>query len=236
MSRTDLDTWEEKQATKRRKKDGGGEVAFVTKLGAAKNALALAQEIPDFADLIENAEAVRAAAKALHISAEGINAWTRFVVDAERKAWKRIEEMRKAGELKAKSGGLRDKSVMVLADLIENRATKRASEWSALAKLTEFQLNECERIANEEDRILSRNELIQLSKAGTPTGSKAEKTRSTEDLAYITRALERAEEEGYQGDDIQIHEDAKIEKMERGGWVEAWVWVEDPLAQSDVEE
>jgi hypothetical protein len=43
MSRTDLDTWEDKQAMKRRGKGGKEEVAFVTKLGQAKHALALAE-------------------------------------------------------------------------------------------------------------------------------------------------------------------------------------------------
>ena len=213
-----------------------GDVAFVTKLGAAKHALAKAQEMPEFSDLIDHAEAVRAAAKALHVSAEGINAWTRFVVDAERKAWARIEKMRKNGELVKTGRRGKDKNILRIEDVISGRwPSQRSNEWKALAQLTEHQLNEAERIANEEDRLLTRYELISLSKAGAPTASKAEKLRSTEDLAYLTKAQEQAEEEGYQGDEIRIEDDAKIEKVERGAWVQAWVWVLDPLAQSDLD-
>jgi hypothetical protein len=229
-----MDTWEDKQEKKRHGKGGNRDVGFVTKLGAAKHALALAQEMPDFTDLIEHAEAVRAAAKALHISAEGINAWTRFVVDAERKAWAHIEAMRDAGAMVTSSGGgaPRQKTgVLALKDVIDRRPGDRAKEWSQLSKLTEHQLNEMEKIANEEDRLLTRGELLSLVKAGTPTSSRGEKQRSNEDLGYISLAIE-----GYASNTIEIREDAKIDKMERGAWVGAWVWVDDPLAQSDLEE
>ena len=64
-----------------------------SKLEAARDALTLVTELPDIVGLIDNAEAVRAAAKAKHISAPGINAWMRYVIDAERAAWARIKAM-----------------------------------------------------------------------------------------------------------------------------------------------
>jgi hypothetical protein len=168
----------------------------------------------------------------MHVSAEGINAWMRFVVDAERKAWARIEKMREAGELAtSKSGTHKNQNLLILSDLIERNSTQRASKWSLLAKLTEHQLNEIENIANQEDRLLTHGELLSLAKAGTPTASKGEKQRSREDIAYITLAAEK-----YTNDYIEIRENAKIDKTERGAWIEAWVWIDDPLAQSDLEE
>jgi hypothetical protein len=232
MNRTNLETWEDRQTKRRRAlpKDG------VTKLEAAKQALALVSEIPDIVELIDNAEAVRAAAKAKHISAEGINAWTRFVVDAERKAWARIEAMRAAGEL-AKQGHHKSKNANLafLDDLIDHRANERAAEWAALSKLSEDQLDAIERVANEEDRIVTRRELLMLSKAGD-TQPECE-FESIEDLATIAHAKGIAAKIGEATQhEIQIDNDAKINRAERGAWVEVWLWVEDELARSDLDD
>jgi hypothetical protein len=164
------------------------DVASVAKLETARQALALASEIPDIAKLIDNAEAVRAVAKALHISVSGINAWTRFVVDAERKAWARIEAMRAAGEL-AKQGHHKGKNadLAFLTDLIDHRAHERAAEWSALAKLNEDQLDAIERDANEEDRIVTRLELLKLSKAGERPEVVERETRSTTEFELLRK-------------------------------------------------
>lgn len=234
MNRVDFDDWEGNQVAKRRNKRSDTEIGYVTKLGAAKQALAKAQELPDISDLIDHAEAVRAAARSLHISAEGINAWTRFIVDAERKGWSHIEAMRAAGELAPSSGGgapRKKTGVLALKDIIDRSPSDRAREWSALAKLTEFQLNEAERIANEEDRVLTKGELIKLAKAGIPTPSKGEKERPAEEVEIVTKAQEK-----YSGDSIQVDDDAKITRVERGWWVGAWVWVEDELTRSDLED
>jgi hypothetical protein len=176
MSSMDIDTWEEVRKQRRRKVDvsEGQRVDFVTKLGAAKHALTLATEIPDITELLDNAEAVRAAAKAKHVSTPGVNAWTRFVVDVERKGWARIEAMQKAGELPKGSGRPSKKSwrpTLTLEDLV---AKQRASEWSILAKLTEFQLDEMERIANDEDRLLTRAELLRLAQRSMPKAIRQE--------------------------------------------------------------
>lgn len=241
MSRTDLDTWEDKQAKKqrsRKKVDGeAGQqgVDFVTKLGAAKHALALAEGMPDINELIDHADAVRAAAKALHISAPGVNAWTRFVIDVERKGYACIEKMREAGELRSAKGGVPSKSNMVLHELIDGPSPRlRLAEWNLLAKLTEFQLNELERIANDEDRLLTRAELFKLAKASMPESmEKAEKIRDVKELEAIARAQEIAGSEGFVGELIQISDDAKVNKDERGWWVEAYVFIEDELTRSD---
>lgn len=234
MNRVDLEDWEDKQVAKRGKKNDS-EVGYVTKLGAAKNALVTAEKLPDISDLIDHAEAVRAAAKSLHISVEGINAWTRFTVDAARKGWAHIEAMRAAGELVDRGGGgppRKKTGVLALKDIIDRNPSDKAREWSALAKLTEFQLNEMERIANEEDRLLSKAELIKLAKASIPERSKGkEKHRPSEEVEIVLRAIDK-----YVGDNLQIDDDAKIAKTERGWWVAAWVWVEDELTKSDLEE
>lgn len=225
MSRTDLDSWEDKQTAKRRKVN---DVAIATKLGAAKHALARVSEIPDIVELIDNAEAIRAAAKAKHISAEGINAWTRFVVDAERKAWARIKAMDDAHQL-AKHRRPKGSELQTLSDLDEGLTKQRTHEWSMLAKLTEHQLDAIERAANEADRLLTRSELLALSKVGTPMPTKEPRARSAEALKIIAQARER-----YASDDIQIDDDAKITKTDREAWVAAWVRVEDELARSDL--
>jgi hypothetical protein len=207
MNRTNLETWE----AKRRRalpKDG-----FVTKLEAAKQALALVSEIPDIVGLIDNAEAVRAAAKATHISAKGINAWTRFVVDAERKGAARIKAM--DGQL-AKHRRQKGSELKTLSDLDEGLTKQRAHEWSML------QLDETERIANEEDRIVTRRELLMLSKAGERSKVVELKMRPTEDLELLEKARLIAAKEGFAGDNIQIDDDAKINRAERGAWVAAF--------------
>jgi hypothetical protein len=240
MNRTNLETWEDRQAKRRRAlpKDS----AFVTKLDEAKHALALVSELPEITELIDNAEAVRAAAKAKHISAEGINAWTRFVVDAERKGYARIEAMRAAGEL-AKQGGDRKSTRatcgLILEELINHRPTERISEWAALAKLTEQQLDTLESLANEEDRLVTRSELIKLGKAGSaPDPEKASaKAKAKELPAEIekARAIAAAISAATQHQ-LQIDANAKIHKTERGAWVEALIWVEDELARSDLDD
>jgi hypothetical protein len=196
---------------------------FVTKLGVARQALTLAEKIPDIINLISDAEAVRAAARAKRISTPGINAWTRFVVDAERQAWKRIEAMRKAGELApgGKGGDRKSNKIPELAldSLIERRPTARAAEWSLLSKLTEFQLDELERIANEEDRILARSELMKLAKAEISTTLKNKKTLSVDDFKLIQRARALA------GDAVKINDDAEIRRGVIGIWVSAWVLI-----------
>ena len=215
-------------------------VAFATKLGAAKHALAQAEELPEVTNLMDHADAVRAAARSLHVSAAGINAWTRFVIDAERKAWERIEAMRNAGILATQKShsGSKKRPELTLADLIERSPTQRASQWSMLAKLTEHQLNEAERIANEEDRLLTRGELMKLAKAGMPAPSRTREppARPADEAALIGRAQTIAEMDGFIGDSVTISDDAKINKTERGAWIEAWVWIEDELAQSDLDE
>jgi hypothetical protein len=245
MSRTDLDTWEDRQAKKQHKKKNSGEtgqqgIDFVTKLGAAKHALTLVEKMPDIIDLIDNADAVRAAARSLHISAPGVNAWTRFVIDAERKGWERIEAMRKTGELApgGKGGDRKSSKIPVLDSLIEIRPTQRASEWSLLSKLTEFQLDELERIANEEDRLLTRTEVLKLAKNSLPEVSveKPQKERSIEETRAIERAQDIAAGEGFIGDTIQIADDAKVNKAEKGWWVAAFVFVEDELTRSDIDQ
>jgi hypothetical protein len=161
-SRTSLETWEDNQTKRRRAlpKDG---VASVTKLEAARNALAIVSELPDIVGLIDNAEAIRAAAVAKHVSTQGINCWTRFVVY-----------------------------------LIDHRANERAAEWSALSKLTENQLDTLESVANEEDRLLTRGELIKLGKAGEsspPPKAKAQSAKTIEAIEMARAiAIEIAEE------------------------------------------
>jgi hypothetical protein len=242
MSRTDLDTWEDKQAKKQRKqnRDGAGQqgVDFVTKLGAAKHALTLVEKMPDIIDLIDNADAVRAAARSLHISAPGVNAWTRFVIDVERKGWTRIEAMREAGELAKRGRPEKGQDFGRLQDLIERRPRQTASEWSLLSKLTEFQLDELERIANEEDRLLTRTEVLKLAKNSLPEASveKPQKERSIEETRAIERAQDIAAGEGFIGDTIQIADDAKVNKAEKGWWVAAFVFVEDELTRSDIDQ
>lgn len=239
MSRTDLDTWETKKQRSRKKVDGeAGQqgIDFVTKLGAAKHALALAEKMPNINELITNAEAVKAAAQALHISAPGVNAWTRFVIDAERKGYACVQEMRKEGELVDKAGGgSPTKGRTVLKDLIDGQSPRtRLAEWALLANLTEFQLDELERIANDEDRLLTRTELFKLAKASMPESTeKPEKIRDVKELEAIARAQEIAGSEGFVGELIQISDDAKVNKDERGWWVEAYVFIEDELTRSD---
>jgi hypothetical protein len=214
------------------------DIASHTKLEAAKQALALVSEIPDIVELIDNAEAIRAAAKAKHISAPGINAWTRFVVDAERKGAERIKAMQEAGEL-PKHGGNRKSNPktrgLVLDDLVPSQ---RAAEWSALTNLSEDQLDAIERVANEEDRLLTRLELLKLAKAGKAddTQSKCEVV-SIEDLATIAQARGIvAEIEEATQHKIQVDDDAKIGRADRGAWIEAWLWVADELARSDLDD
>jgi hypothetical protein len=234
-ARTGLETWEDRQSKRRRAlpKDS----ASVTKLEAAKQALALVSEIPDIIGLIDNAEAVRAAAKAKHVSAPGINAWTRFVVDAERKGAERIKAMQDAGEL-PKHGGNRKSNPeargLVLDDLV---ASQRVSEWALLAKLSEDQLDELERIANEEDRIVTRAELVKLGKACEPLSPPKPRTQSDESIQAIAQARGIAAEiEKATQHKLQIDANAKIHKTERGAWVEALIWVEDELARSDLDD
>jgi hypothetical protein len=233
MSRTDLDTWEARQTKRRRAlpKDG---VASVAKLEAAKQALALVSEIPDIVELIDNAEAVRAAAKAKHISAEGINAWTRFVVDAERKAWARLKAM--DGQL-AKHRRPKGSELKTLSDLDEGLTKQRTHEWSMLAKLTEGQLDRIERVANDEDRIVTRRELLMLSKAGEPSPPPKAEMESAEPIQMREKAKAIAAEiEKATKHEIQIDDDAKVNATPRGAWVEAWLWVEDELARSDLDD
>lgn len=238
MSPTDIYTMETRKQLRRKDNSETGQLDFVTKLGAAKHALALATELPDITELIDHGEAVRAAARSLHITAPGVNAWTRFVVDAERKGWKRIEAMREAGELAKRGRPGKSAEIAGLSDLIERRPTERASEWSLLSKLTEFQLNELERIANEEDRVLTRSELLKLAKAGMPESSKVKepKDRSQKELEIIDQAQRIvAEQCGVEG--IKVEDNAKIinDEDDRGWWVEAWVFVEDELSRSDLD-
>lgn len=250
MTRMTLDDWEGKsqpqlpaKAPRRHRKAESDEAAdaavgFVNKLSAAKNALARAEDIPEITTLRDHAEALRAAAKALHISTEGINAWTRFVIDAERKAWARIEAMRETGELRSKGGDpktVAKANALDLSDVIDRNPRQRASEWSQLARLSDAQIDEAERLANEEERLLTRLELFKLAKAGMPTAARSKEPppRSDEDLELIEKAREHAAE-GYSGDDIQIDDDAKITRSDRGWWIAAWVWVEDELAKSDL--
>jgi hypothetical protein len=239
MTRTEnLDEWEEKRARRRKVAEEGSEsVSFVTKLGAAKHALALTEEMPDLSEMLDNAEAVRAAAKAKHVSTPGVNAWMRFIIDIERKGWQRIEAMQQKGELAKGSGTNRpskensETRKLAISDLV---APQRATEWSMLARLTEQQLDETERVANEEDRLLTRSELLRLAKAGVPEPTKEPKERSEADLALIERAQEIAADKGFSGENIAVHEDAKILKESRGSWVAAWVWIEDELTRSDL--
>src|SRR6516164_173347 len=130
---------------------GNGAVAFVNKLESAKQALAVATELPDIAALLDNAEAIRAAAKAKHVSVTGINAWMRFIINAERKGWARIKAMQDAGELPKRAGRPKSncKPALILNDLVPYQ---RAHEWSILTKLTESQLDIMERLANAENR------------------------------------------------------------------------------------
>jgi len=224
---------------KKGRRKGDGAVGFITKLGAAKQALALAEDIPDISALLDNAEAIRAAAKAKHVSTPGVNAWTRFVVDIERTGWNRIEAMQKAGEL-PKRGGNRKSNPEVrgltLNDLVPDQ---RASEWSMLARLTNQQLDEMESLANAEDRLLTRTELLKLAKGGMPTPSKADgaaKMRSVEDQTLIAKARLIATDKGFAGNDIQIDDDAEINKEDRGAWIQAWIFLEDELIRSDLQD
>jgi hypothetical protein len=190
--------------------------------------------------LIDNAEAIRAAARAKHVSTQGINCWTRFVVDAERLAWARIEAMRAAGEL-AKQGHHKSKNAdrAFLEDLIDHRANERAAEWSALSKLTENQLDTLESVANEEDRLLTRGELIKLGNAGEPSPPPKAKAQSAKTIEAIETARAIAieiEEETKRKHKLQIDGDAKVTHEDRGTWVESWLWVEDPLARSDLDD
>jgi hypothetical protein len=224
---------------KKGRRKGDGAVGFITKLGAAKQALALAEDIPDISELLDNAEAIREAAKAKHISAPGVNAWTRFVVDIERKGWARIAAMQKSGELPAKAGRPKknpDGRGITLNDLVPDQ---RASEWSMLARLTDQQLDEMERLANAEDRLLTHSELLRLAKGGMPTPSKADgaaKMRTVEDQTLIAKARLIATDKGFAGNDIQIDDDAEINKEDRGAWIQAWIFLEDELIRSDLQD
>jgi len=233
MTRTDLDSWEDKQATKRRRQPPPQQDGLHSKLEAAKTALALAEQIPAITELIDHAEAIRAAARAKHVSAEGINSWTMFIIDAERKAWAHIKAMQDAGEL-PKHGGNRKSNPkargLVLDDLVPSQ---RVSEWTLLAKLSEDQLDEMERIANEEDRLLTRGELLSLGKASASSSSKSERPRSAKTVEVIEQAREIAA--GITEAKIKIADDAKVNTDECGWWVETWLWVENPLSRSDLE-
>jgi hypothetical protein len=235
MTGTDIDT-----TTKRRRralsKDG---IASIGKLEAARQALTLVSELPDIVGLIDNAEAVRAAAKARHISAPGVNAWTRFVVDAERAAWGRVEAMRAAGEL-AKQGHHKNKNANLafLGDLIDHRPNERAAEWSLLSRLTDAQLDAIEDAANAEDRLLTRTELVRLGRAGLPQPTKVSHDPPPRvRLAAIEGArviIAEIEAETKRKHKLQVDDDAEVNTESRGSWVQAWIFVEDELVRNDL--
>jgi hypothetical protein len=229
MTRTDLDTSEIQQA-KRRRAQPQQQDGLRSKLEAARTALALVTELPDITELIDHATAIQAAAKARHISAEGINSWTMFIVDAERKAWAHIKAM--DGQL-AKHRRPKASELRTLSDLDESLTRQRVHEWGTLANLTDNQLNELERVANEEDRLITRSELLTLGKA-VSSSSKGERPRSAETVEIIEQAREIAA--GITEAKIEISADAKVNRTERGAWVESWIWVEDELTHSDIDQ
>jgi hypothetical protein len=76
------------------------------------------------------------------------------------------------------------------------------------------------------DSLKQGNETMRTMKRVKP------RPRSREALTIIRQARER-----YAGDDnILINDNARITHAERGAWVSAWLWIEDPLTRSDLEE
>ena len=228
MSGTNLDTVKHRR-TQPQPKDGVG------KLEAARQALAVVSELPDIVALIDDAEAIKAAAKAKRVSAEGINSWSRFVIDAERKAWARVKAM--DGQL-AKHRRPKGSELKTLSDLDKGLTKQRTHEWSMLARLTEDQLDEIERAANEADRVVTRRELLTLSKAGRPSPTKV----SNEPPPHVRLAALRGaraiiaeiEAETTRKHKLQVDDDAEVNSEARGSWVQAWIFVEDELVRSDL--
>jgi len=198
---------------------GNGAVAFVNKLESAKQALAVATELPDIAALLDNAEAIRAAAKAKHVSVTGINAWMRFIINAERKGWARIKAMRDAGELPKRSGRPKSNNILTLNDLVPDQ---RAHEWSILTKLTESQLDIMERLANAENRLLTHTELLKLAKADTPKLKKPKHSEPKLKLIEYAQDMVSDLKEVV----IKVNDDAKIITEDRYSWVEAWIRID----------
>jgi hypothetical protein len=137
-------------------------------LASARSFLTRTEDLPTIADLVDAAEAVRTAGRALKLSVEGINAWTRFKVDAQRKGHARIAELREAGELAADGGDRKSVSAprtLILKDLIGKRARQRASAWARLAILSETEIDVEQRKANDALKLLSETALLKLASA-----------------------------------------------------------------------
>lgn len=138
-------------------------------LPVARKQLALADDIPDIASIAKHAEAVRAAARSLEVSVPGINAWTIFQVEAERKGADRIEAMRKAGELADTAGRPKrnspDCGLLWLPDLISSRARQRANEWEMLRQLGIDEIATIEHEHNVRMQLVSHSKLIKLGAA-----------------------------------------------------------------------
>jgi hypothetical protein len=158
----------------------GGKLAH---LSVARQALAAAELVPDIRKLVDYAEAVRVAARASQQSVPGINAWTRFKLDAERKGDRKIAQLRKAGKLaeKGRPKNLRSAGVLLLPDLLGKRAYQRSSDWNKLGLLEERELDRLEKEANEAGKLLAERALIKLG-AATITAAKRAASRAAPEL------------------------------------------------------
>ena len=84
-----------------------------------------------------------------------------------------------------------------------------------------------------------RNDPRSLLASAPPAGAKASapaspspsspKPRSAKDIEVIEQARALGAGEGFKGDVFMVDDAAKVNHAERGWWVEAWVFIEDPL-------
>jgi hypothetical protein len=142
----------------------GGKVAL---LSEARRQLAIAECIPDIKKLADYAEAVRYAAKAAGVSVAGVNDWTHFKIDCQRKGWAKIELLREAGKLaeRGRPKNLRTAEVFQLSDLIEKRAYQHLANWHRLALLGDAELAELVARATAREQLIAERALIKLGAA-----------------------------------------------------------------------
>lgn len=134
------------------------------RLALAYEALAEADDLPDFDRLIDQAEALRVAAQAAGLSQQGINAWTQYKIECQVEAARRIERLRELGLLLTAGGDRRSNSAgrnLKLSDYgIDGR---RAAEWAKLAVIPDETRHSLYEQIDIENWRLSEDRLIKLS-------------------------------------------------------------------------
>jgi hypothetical protein len=134
-------------------------------LASARRALVQNEDnITVLDELQRHAEAIRLAAKQLGIATPGINAWTRFKIDVNRTAARRIDAGQLAGEIAVPGDNQWSLAgaTTTLTALIGKNARRRAYDWARQAMVPEARLDEVFAAADQRLILVTEKEITRL--------------------------------------------------------------------------